>query len=118
MNRDDMRSRTKDFALRIVRLSSALPSKREADVLGRQLLRSGTSVGANYREAIRASSRRHFTTIIETALREADETAYWLELLADSGLVKASRLSPLQSECRQLVSILSATARTTTQRPL
>lgn len=112
MNRDEMRNRTKQFALRVIRLSSALPRNREADVLARQIVKSGTSVGANYREALRASSARHFITIIETALREADETDYWLELLTQSGIVKASRLTALADECRQLVAILSATVRT------
>ena len=116
MNRDQMRERTKKFALRIIRMSSALPRKREADVLGRQVLRSGTSIGANYRESLRASSRRHFLTIIETALREADETDYWLELIVESGFLKPSRMGPLMQECRELVAILSATARTTRQR--
>jgi four helix bundle protein len=116
MNRDEMRSRTKQFALRIVRLSAALPNHREADVLGRQVLKSGTSVGANYREALRASSRRHFTTILETALREADETDYWLELLLESSVVKPNRLRPLMAECKELVAILSATVRTTKRR--
>jgi four helix bundle protein len=116
MNRDEMRSRTKQFALRIIRLSCALPRTREGDVLGRQVLKSGTSVGANYRESLRASSRRHFVTILETALREADEADYWLELLTESGLVKASRLGPLARECRELVAILSATVRTTKRR--
>jgi four helix bundle protein len=116
MNRDEMRNRTKQFALRIIRLSSALPRTREGDVLGRQVLKSGTSVGANYRESLRASSRRHFMTIVETALREADETDYWLELLTESGLIRPGRLGPLARECRELVAILSATVRTTKRR--
>src|SRR5262245_12520767 len=116
MNRDEMRSRTKQFALRVIRLSSAIPRTREADVLARQIVKSGTSVGSNYREALRASSTRHFITIIETALREANETDYWLELLTQSGIVKASRLAPLADECRQVVAILSATARTAKRR--
>jgi four helix bundle protein len=116
MNRDEMRNRTKQFALRIIKLSCALPQTREGDVLGRQLLKSGTSVGANYREAQRASSRRHFVTILETALREADESDYWLELLSESGIIRPSRLALLANECRELVAILSATVRTTKRR--
>lgn len=116
MNRDEMRNRTKQFALRVIRLCSALPRTRLGNVLGHQILRSGTSVGANYREALRASSGRHFTSIIETALREADETGYWLELLAESGALKTSRLGPLMAECHELVAILSATARTSRRR--
>jgi len=70
----DLRTRTKDFALRIINLSGSLPQNRAGDVLGRQILKSGTSVGANWREACRASSKRHFITITEICLREADET--------------------------------------------
>ncbi|MEN6497248.1 MAG: four helix bundle protein [Thermoguttaceae bacterium] len=76
MDRDELRKRTKESALRIVRLVAALPGGRIGDVLGRQLLRAGTSVGANYREALRASSKRHFTSLIEISLREADEALY------------------------------------------
>ena len=116
MNREEMKQRTKQFALRIIRLSAALPKSREADVLGRQLLKSGTSIGANYREAVRASSRRHFVTNLEICLREGDETIYWLELLAESGVVPQKRLTGLLDECNQLVAIMTATVRTAKQR--
>jgi four helix bundle protein len=118
MNRDEMKKRTKQFALRIIRLSAALPKTREADVLGRQLLKSGTSIGANYRESVRASSRRHFISNLEICLREGDETIYWLELLAEAGIVPAERLSDLLDECNQLVAIMTATVRTTKQKML
>lgn len=91
MNRDELRQRTKDFALRIVKLVAALPKDRHGDVLGRHLLKPGTSIGAHYREALRASSRKHFISILEIVLREADETQYWLELLSESGLIKPER---------------------------
>jgi len=116
MNRDEMRNRMKQFALRIIRLSAAIPRTREGNVLGHQIVRSGTSVGANYREAQRASSPRHFVTILETSLREADETDYWLELLSESELIKRSRLGSLAQECRELIAILSATVRTAKRR--
>jgi four helix bundle protein len=112
MTRDDMKKRTRQFALRIIRLSMALPKGREADILGRQLLKSGTSIGANYREAVRASSRRHFVTNLEICLREGDETIYWLELLAEAEIMPAKRLSELVDECNQLVAIMTATVRT------
>jgi four helix bundle protein len=112
MDRDDLRGRTKRFALRIIKLVAALPMKREGDVLGRQLLKSGTSIGANYREAIRASSRKHFVSITEIALREADETLYWLELLSEAEIVSPARLNDLIDECNQLVSILVTTVKT------
>jgi four helix bundle protein len=112
MNNQELKQRTKKFALRIIRLCSALPKSREADVIGRQMLRSGTSVGANYREALRASSRRHFISNLEICLREGDETIYWLELLGESEIVPATRLTELIDECNQLVAILTATVRT------
>lgn len=116
MNRDGLRDRTKKFALRIIRLVEALPNRNVGFIIGKQLLKSGTSIGANYREALRASSRRHFLTIIEIALREAEETAYWLELLAESEIVPASRLHEMTCECRELLAILTATAKTTRTR--
>ncbi len=112
MNRREMQDRTKKFALRIIKLVANLPSGRTGDVLGRQLLKSGTSIGANYREACRASSRRHFVTTLEISAREADESQYWLELLAESNLIKASRLADLRKECTQIVAILTAACRT------
>ena len=112
MNRDELRQRTKDFAIRIVKLVAALPNDRHGDVLGRQILKSGTSIGANYREALRASSRKHFISILEIVLREADETQYWLELLSESGLIKPEKLSELIDESNQLVAIFAASVKT------
>jgi four helix bundle protein len=80
MDSQDLRKRTKQFAVRVVRLSASLPANRVGDVLGRQILKSGTSVGANYREALRASSKRHFISTLEISAREADETLYWLKI--------------------------------------
>lgn len=107
-----MVERTRQFALRTIRLVAALPDDRVGDVLGRQVLRSGTSIGANYREATRAGTKKHFTSILQTSLREADETLYWLELLSDSGLVASDRLAALLDECNQLVAILAASVKT------
>ena len=112
MDRDELRKRTKVFALRAIKLVGALPDGVVGNVLGRQILKSGTSVGANYREALRASSKKHFVTTVEIALREADETLYWLELLAESGTVKPSRLRDLMQECDELVAIFASTAKT------
>ena len=117
MDSDELRKRTKQFALRIIKLSASLPANRTGDVLGRQILKSGTSVGANYREGLRASSKRQFISILEISLREADETLYWLELLAESQIVKPSRLAPLIDEANQLVAIFAATIRTAKRRP-
>jgi len=112
MDRDEMRDRTKKFALRIVRLASTPPASRVGDVLGRQILKSGTSIAANHAEALRASSKRRFISILEISSREAAETLYWLELLTQSGTIKAELLTELTDECSQLVAILTATGRT------
>jgi four helix bundle protein len=112
MDSSEMKARTKRFALRIVRLSAALPKDRAGDVLGRQILKSGTSIGANYREAIRASSKRHFISTLEIAIREAEETIYWLELLSEAEIVASARLQGLMDECGELLAILTSTVRT------
>jgi len=111
--RQDLKARTKAYALRIVRLYGALPRRIEAQVLGKQLLRSGTSVGAHYREASRAKSNADFINKIEGALQELEESAYWLELLGDSGVMTATRLAPLLSETDELTAILVTIARNT-----
>ena len=101
----DLRERTKDFALRIIRMYSALPKTAEAQVLGKQVLRSGTSVGANYREAFRARSRPEFISKCGDCLREIEETSYWLELLVESGIVSEAKLAELRKECDELTAI-------------
>lgn len=102
---DDLIERTKQFALRVIRLFVSLPKTGEAQVLGQQLLRSGTSVGANYREAHRARSRAEFAAKCGDSLREIEESAYWLELLEDSGIVPATKLKDLRSEADELTAI-------------
>ncbi|GAB4408216.1 MAG: four helix bundle protein [Anaerolineae bacterium] len=101
----DLRVRTKTFALRIIRLYAALPKTTEAQVIGKQLLRSGTSVGAHYREAQRAKSDADFVNKIEGGLQELEETAYWLELLVESGIMTEERLKPLSNETEELTAI-------------
>ena len=100
--------RTKIFALRIIRLFDSLPKQDSAKILGRQLLRSGTSIGANYREANRSRSNAEFISKIGECLREADETAYWLELLSEAQILPPTRLHDLQDETNQLIAILTA----------
>ena len=107
----DLRERTKAFALRIVKMFSALPNTTEAQVLGKQALRSGTSVGANYREAYRARSKPEFISKLGDCLKELEETAYWLELLAESGIIAATRLAALLDECKQLTAIFTTIAK-------
>ena len=104
----DLRTRTKIFARRIVRLFCALPkSDTVVQVLGKQALRSGTSVGANYREAHRARSKAEFVSKIGDCLKEADETLYWLELLPEEDFVTGRRLHPLMKENDELLAILT-----------
>ena len=101
----DLRDRTKQFALSIIRMFSMIPKTTEAQVLGKQLLRSGTSVGANYREAYRARSKPEFIAKCGDSLRELEETAYWLELLVDGKIVPPEKLSTLRRECDELIAI-------------
>jgi four helix bundle protein len=116
MRREELAERTRSFALRVIRLVSSLPKGRVADVIGGQVLRSGISIGANYREATRAATKRHFASILATALREADETLYWLELVRDAKLVRVELLRGLVDECNQLVAILAASVKTAANR--
>ena len=101
----DLQERTKSFALRVVRMFSSLPKTTEARILGKQVLRSGTSIGANYREAYRGRSKAEFIAKCGDCLREIEETAYWLELLVDAGIVRAQKLAPLRKEIDELTAI-------------
>jgi four helix bundle protein len=101
----DLKERTKAYARRIIKLFIALPKETVAQVLGKQLLRSGTSVGANYREANRGRSKAEFIAKVGDCLREVDETAYWLELLVDEKLVPAPKMTALLDETEQLTAI-------------
>lgn len=104
----DLRERTTTYARRIIRLYVALTKDTLSQVLGKQLLRSGTSVGANYRECCRGRSKAEFIAKLGDCLRELDESAYWLELLAAEELLAVHLLSPLRDETRQLVAIFVA----------
>jgi four helix bundle protein len=112
MKGDDLRERTTRFALRVIRLCASLPKTTEAQVIGRQLLRSGTSVGAHYREACRARSRAEFVSKTEGAIAELDETCYWFELLVRGEIVAASKLTDLQREAEELLAILVSSVKT------
>jgi four helix bundle protein len=107
-----LETRTKQFALGVIKLVSILPRTKVGDVLGRQLLRSGTSVGANYREANRAQSREDFIHKIAICEKEAAETEYWIELLIESGIATSNMLQPLLAESRELLAIFVASGRT------
>ena len=101
----DLRDRTKRFALQVIRLLPILPKTMEARVIGKQFLRSGTSVGANYREAFRSRSRAEFVAKCGDCLRELEETAYWLEILLEANIVSSERLSAVYRECKELIAI-------------
>lgn len=108
----ELQDRTKKFALRIISAFSRLPKLEEARVLGRQFLRSGTSVAANYRAACRARSAADFISKISIVVEEADETLLWLELLVEGKLVRPEKLEPLIAECEELLKIFSASLAT------
>jgi len=104
----DLKPRTKAFALRVIRMYSKLAKNDTiAQVLGKQVLRSGTSVGANYREASRGRSKSEFISKIGDCLKEIEETEYWLELLVDSGCVSKAKMADLLDETRQLIAIFT-----------
>ena len=109
---EELRNRTKRFALRIIRLFRHLPRTTEARVLGKQLLRSGTSVGANYRAAGRARSKAEFVAKMGIVVEEADETVFWIECLIESGIVKPELLNDLHTEANELLAIFAASHRT------
>lgn len=120
MNKDDLKKRTKNFALRAMKLVDALPRKISGEVLGKQLLRSATSVGANYRSACRGRSSADFIAKLGIVIEEADESEFWIELIEDGGLLKSSRVAPLRKEASELVAIFTAsvaTARANLNKP-
>lgn len=112
----NLRVRTRDYALRILRLYGALPKQTGAQVLGKQVLRSGTSVGAQYREATRSRSPAEFISKMEGALQELEETAYWLELLGEGRVFPESRLAALRAETNELIAIFVASVKTVKAR--
>lgn len=104
--KNDLREKTTEFALRIVRLYKSLPKTAVAQVLGKQVLESGTSVGAQFRESQRAKSDADFIHKLQSVLQEADETAFWLELLVKAEIVPAKRLEALRKETDEIIAIL------------
>ena len=109
---EELRNRTKAFAVRVVRLYRSLPYRTDAQVLGKQVLRSGTAVAANYRAACRARSRAEWIAKIGIVVEEADETLFWLEMLADCEIVPLRLLEALLKEARELSALFTASQRT------
>jgi four helix bundle protein len=112
MTREEMKNRTKTYANRVVKVCSALPANWIAQTLGKQLLRSGTSVGANYRAVCRAKSNADFINKLRIVEEECDESLFWMELLVDNNLVKAGRLKELMKEADELLAIVVSSAKT------
>jgi four helix bundle protein len=112
----DLKTRTRAYALRIIRLYGALPNATEAQIIGKQMFRSGTSVGAHYREAHRARSTAEFVSKMEAGLQELEETEYWLELLIEGGIISHKLLAELLAETQELTAILVTCVRNAKDR--
>jgi four helix bundle protein len=111
MTREEMKKRTKDYANRILKLCSALSKDWISQTLGKQLLRSGTSVGANYRAVCRAKSKSDFINKLRIVEEECDESLFWMELLACNNLIKVSRLAKLMNEADEILAIVVSSAK-------
>jgi four helix bundle protein len=116
VQKQDFQKRTMEFGLRVVHLVETLPKTQTAQVLGRQLLRSGTSVGANYRSAVRGKSRADFIAKMEIVEEECDEAIYWMEMLIEAGLVRRESLRDLVDEANQIVAITVSSIKTARAR--
>jgi four helix bundle protein len=117
MDKVELKERTKRFALRIMKLVDGLPQGTSSWAIGKQLVRSGTSVGANYRAACQGRSRADFISKLGIVIEEADECVFWLELIMDGGLLPAARVQPLHKEADELTSIFVASLNTARQNP-
>jgi four helix bundle protein len=113
---EELRERTKQFAIRVVKMFRSLPGTEEARVLGKQVLRSGTSLAGNYRAVCRSRSRADFISKLAVVTEEIDETAFWLELLVDTGIVTKGKMEKLLSEANELVRIFGSSVRTARSR--
>jgi four helix bundle protein len=109
---NELKKRTKQFGLRVIKLVEALPSGKTAHVISNQLLRSGTSVGANYRSACRARSKPDFISKASISIEEADESLYWMEMLIEAEIMPKEKLAALMKECDEIVAILTASVKT------
>ena len=115
MTPDEMKARTKQFSLRVIKLVRALEQSVVGSVIGKQVLRSGTSVGSNYRAVCRARSDREFLAKMSIVIEEADETGYWLELIIEDGMMPKKQVLPLLTECEEIVAMMVASRKTAQQ---
>ncbi len=116
MDKEEFKKRTRAFGLRAIRVVESLPKTQTGQILGRQLLRSGTSVGANYRAAVRGKSRADFISKLGTVEEECDESIYWMEMLVDARCIKAALVADLMEEGDQILAIVVASIKTARQR--
>jgi len=116
MNEPQMKDRTKKFALRILKMADALPTSRSGNAIANQIVRSSTSVAANYRALCRSKSRADFINKTSIVEEEADESSFWLELIVDAGLMTATRVKPLLQEASELTAMLVASRKTAMAR--
>jgi len=112
MNSEELKARTKKFGLRIIKLYEELSKTKKGEILGNQLLRAGTSVGSNYRAACRAKSNADFIYKIQIVEEEADESAFWLEMISESNIIKKNRIESLLQEANELTAIFTSSGRT------
>jgi len=112
MNSDELKDRTKKFALKIIKLANDLPKNSVGRIIEKQLVRAGTSVGANYRSACRAKSNADFIYKINVVEEEADETQFWLELIIEAGLLKEDLVNPILKEAKELTAIFTSAGKT------
>ena len=116
MNEPQMKNRTKQFALRVLKMADALPTNRSGNVIANQIVRCSTSVAANYRALCRAKSRADFINKTSIVEEEADESGFWLELVVDAGLMTAARVKPLLDEASEITAMLVASRKTVIAR--
>jgi len=115
MNENSVLIKSKSFALRIIRLYKYMTAEKQEYVISKQLLRSGTSIGANVREAMRGQSRPDFYAKLNIALKEADESAYWLELLHESGYIEENHFTDIYADCSEIIALLVSITKTQKQ---
>jgi four helix bundle protein len=118
MNSEELKKRTKDFGLRVIKLFEELSKTKKGEIIGKQLIRSGTSVGANYRAACRAKSSADFIYKIQMVEEESDESVYWLELISESNLIKQERIKNILQEANELTAIFTKAGKTAKQRKI
>ena len=116
MNEGELKQRTKRFSLRVIKLVGALPKSIEGRAIGNQLMRSGTSVGANYRAACRGRSKTEFIARLGVVEEEADESAFWMEMIIESGMMEKKLVEPLLQEANELVAIMTASRKSASKK--